>query len=106
MSTYGALTAAVGMGEPITPEGRARHLKGSLRQVIGDHAKHGLFQSAVLSKPVDLVGRGVITPDRNMDMRREEEGRQCVSVGGTDAVEHLPGGIAVDHRGQARQTSD
>ena len=28
----------------------------------------GLFQSKVLSKPVDAVGRGVITPDPNLDM--------------------------------------
>lgn len=65
---YAALRAVTGMGEAITPEGRARRLKGALKQIIGDSPKTGLFQSRVLSKPVDLVGRGVVGPDPNLDM--------------------------------------
>jgi DNA-directed RNA polymerase beta subunit len=68
MNLYGALSAAYGLGDPITPEGRSKRLKGAIRQIIGDSPKTGLFQSRVLSKPVDVVGRGVVTPDPNLDM--------------------------------------
>jgi DNA-directed RNA polymerase beta subunit len=67
-SLYGSVAAAFGLGEPITPEGRSKGLKGAVKQVIGNRAKHGLFQSKVISKTVDVVGRGVITPDPNLDM--------------------------------------
>ena len=43
-------------------------MKGAIRQVIGDNPKTGMFQSKVISKPVDIVGRGVVTPDPNLDM--------------------------------------
>ena len=65
---YAALKAVTGLGEPITPEGQARRLKGALRQIIGESPKTGMFQSRVLSKTVDLVGRGVVSPDPNLDM--------------------------------------
>jgi hypothetical protein len=65
---YDAVAAAYGLGQPITPEGRSRRLKGAIRQVIGTSPKTGLFQSKVLSKPVDVVGRGVVVPDPHLDM--------------------------------------
>jgi len=65
---YNAVTAVMGLGDPITPEGRARRLKGAIRTIIGDSPKTGFFQSRVLSKPVDVVGRSVVTPDPNLDM--------------------------------------
>jgi DNA-directed RNA polymerase beta subunit len=68
MTLYSALSAAYGLGDPITPEGRSKRLKGAIQQIIGDSPKTGLFQSRVLSKPVDVVGRGVVTPDPNLDM--------------------------------------
>lgn len=65
---YDAVNAVMGLGDAITPEGRSRRLRGAIRTVIGDSPKTGYFQSRVLSKPVDLVGRGVVTPEPNYDM--------------------------------------
>ena len=67
-SLYDAVIAAYGIGEAVSEDGKARRLKGALRQVIGRSAKYGLFQSKVISKNVDVVGRGVITPDPGLDM--------------------------------------
>lgn len=68
LAVYGAVKAAYGLGDPITTEGRAKNLKGAVRQVIGQIPKFGQFQSKVVSKTQDLVGRSVITPNRNLDM--------------------------------------
>lgn len=68
LNLYNSVKAAFGLGEPITPEGRSKGLKGSIHQIIGNTPKSGLFQSKVIAKPVDVVGRGVITPDPNLDM--------------------------------------
>lgn len=68
LAVYGAVKAAYGLGDPVTAEGRAKNLKGAIRQVIGTVPKLGQFQSKVISKTQDLVGRSVITPNRNYDM--------------------------------------
>jgi DNA-directed RNA polymerase beta' subunit len=65
---YHALSAVVGLGDPITAEGRSKRLSGAVRTVIGTSPKFGFFQSRVIAKPVDMVGRGVVTPDPNLDM--------------------------------------
>jgi len=65
---YSSLKAVIGLGDSITPEGRSMRLKGAIRQVVGDNPKRGLMQSKVLSKPVGMVGRGVISPDPTLDM--------------------------------------
>lgn len=68
LAIYGAVKAAYGLGDSITTEGRAKNLKGAIRQVIGKVPKAGQFQSKVISKTQDLVGRSVITPNRNLNM--------------------------------------
>lgn len=68
LGIYNAVKAAYGLGDPISPEGQAKGLKGAVRQVVGTSPKFGLFQSKVLSKAVDGVGRSVITPEPNYDM--------------------------------------
>lgn len=65
---YDAVTAAMGLGQSINPEGKAKNLKGAVKIITGDSPKTGLLQSRLLSKPVDLVGRAVIVPDPNLDM--------------------------------------
>lgn len=65
---YDAVSAAFGLSEPAFIDGKSKRLKGAIRQVIGENPKSGLFQSKVISKPVDTVGRGVVTPDPNLDM--------------------------------------
>lgn len=68
LAVYGAVKAAYGLGSPITAEGRAKNLKGAIRQVIGTVPKMGQYQSKVVSKTQDLVGRSVTIPDKNLDM--------------------------------------
>lgn len=68
LAVYGAVKAAYGLGEPITTEGRAKNLKGAIRQVIGTVPKFGMYQSKVISKTQDNVGRSVTIPDKNLDM--------------------------------------
>ena len=68
LNIYKAVKAAYGLGNPVTTEGQAKNLKGMVRQIIGTVPKWGMFQSKVVSKAQDLVGRGVISPDRNLDM--------------------------------------
>ena len=68
LNIYKAVKAAYGLGESISPEGQAKKLKGAIRQVIGTSPKFGLFQSKVISKAVDGVGRAVITPEPSYDM--------------------------------------
>ena len=68
MAMYGAVKAAYGLGDSITAEGRAKNLKGAIRQVIGTIPKFGMYQSKVISKTQDNVGRSVTIPDKNLDM--------------------------------------
>ena len=68
LNIYNSVKAAYGLGEPITPENAAKGVKGAIRQVIGSRPKFGMFQNKVLSKAVNGVSRGVITPDKNLDM--------------------------------------
>lgn len=68
LNVYNSVKAAYGLGEPISPEGQAKRLKGAIRQVIGTSPKLGLWQSKVISKAVDGVGRAVISPEPNYDM--------------------------------------
>ena len=68
LAVYGAVKAAYGLGDPITAEGKAKNLKGAIRQVIGTIPKFGMYQSKVISKTQDNVGRSVTIPDKNLDM--------------------------------------
>ena len=68
LAVYGAVKAAYGLGDPITAEGQAKNLKGAIRQVIGTIPKFGMYQSKVISKTQDSVGRSVTIPDKNLDM--------------------------------------
>ena len=68
LAVYGAVKAAYGLGDSVTTEGRAKNLKGAIRQVIGTVPKFGMYQSKVIAKTQDNVGRAVTTPDKNLDM--------------------------------------
>ena len=68
LAVYSAVKAAYGLGDPITAEGQAKNLKGAIRQVIGTIPKFGMYQSKVISKTQDAVGRSVTIPDKNLDM--------------------------------------
>ena len=64
-----AVRAAYGYGDPVSPKLQGRGTKGFLHQILGDSPKFGWVQRKLLSKPIDSVGRGVITvnPDLGMD---------------------------------------
>lgn len=68
MNLYRAVSAAMGTEDAVTDDGKAKNWKGAIRGLIGDNPKFGFIQSKMLSKPVDLVGRSVVTPDPNLDM--------------------------------------
>lgn len=68
LNIYKAVKAAYGLGDPISPEGQAKKLKGAIRQVIGTSPKTGTWQAKVLSKAVDGVGRAVVSPEPSYDM--------------------------------------
>ena len=68
LTVYDAVKAVYGLGDPVTHEGKSKRLKGAIWQITGDSPKFGLVQRSVLSKTVDAVARGVITPDPQLDM--------------------------------------
>ena len=68
LNIYKSVKAAFGLGNSITAEGQAKNLKGPIRQIIGTVPKWGQFQSKVVAKNQDLVGRSVTVPDKNLSM--------------------------------------
>jgi DNA-directed RNA polymerase subunit beta len=63
-----AVKAVVGLGEPVSAKNRERRVKGALEAVLGSSPKFSYLQGRLLGKPVDLVGRSVITPNADLDM--------------------------------------
>lgn len=68
LNVYRAVKAAFGLGGSVTVEGQAKNLKGPIKQIVGDVPKWGMFQSKIVAKNQDLVGRSVTVPDKNLDM--------------------------------------
>ena len=65
---FDAVRACYGYGEPTDPKHRAQGVTGFIHKVTGTSPKSGFVQSKLLSKPMDTVGRGVITPDPDLSM--------------------------------------
>ena len=63
-----AAKAVYGYGESPNPKTKARSVKGFFATVTGASPKTSYFQSKMLSKPVDTVGRGVVVPDADLGM--------------------------------------
>lgn len=68
MDMVQAVKAAYGYGDSPNPKTKARAVKGFFETVVGTNPKSSMYQSRMLSKPVDTVGRGVIIPDADFDM--------------------------------------
>lgn len=66
--TYDAFKAVTGLGEPAHPKLQQKNVKGLLASIFGDSPKYGTVNRKLLSTTVDVVGRGVIIPDRGLDM--------------------------------------
>lgn len=62
-----AVNATYGFGDSPNPKTKAREVKGFFETITGSSPKTGYFQSKMLSKPVDTVGRGVVIPDADYD---------------------------------------
>ena len=67
---YNAAKAVTGLGNPVNPEHVQQNVKGLLKSAIGvgQSPKFARFQRKVIGQSVDNVGRGVITPDPELDM--------------------------------------
>lgn len=68
---YESVKAVYGLGKPISTRNEQKNFKGLLASALGlqgGTAKGSLFQSRVVNKPLDLVGRSVLTTDSNLDL--------------------------------------
>jgi len=68
---YDAVKAVYGLGDPISLRNEQKGFKGILASVLGirgGSAKESFFQSRVVNKPVDLVGRAVFTSDATLNL--------------------------------------
>ncbi len=68
---YAAVKAVYGLGDPIAQKHKEKHIKGLLSTALGlkgGSAKTTMFQSKVVNKTLDLVGRAVLTPDAKLDI--------------------------------------
>lgn len=68
LALYDAFRAVTGLGDPITTEAKRRGVRGVLKSIFGSKPKYGLFQRQVISSPVDVVARGVVTPNPSLHM--------------------------------------
>lgn len=68
LNLYNAFKAVTGLGDPIQPKNAERGVKGILRHIFGTSPKLGTVQFKLLGASVNLVGRGVIIPNPDMDM--------------------------------------
>jgi biotin carboxyl carrier protein len=68
---YDGVKAVYGLGEPISVRSQEKKFKGLLATALGTQggsAKESMFQAKVVNKPIDLVGRGVLVPDANLEL--------------------------------------
>jgi len=68
---YEGVKAVYGLGEPISVRSKEKNFKGLLATTLGTQggsAKSSMFQAKVVNKPIDLVGRGVLVPDGNLQL--------------------------------------
>ena len=68
---YEAVKAVYGLGDPVSTKNKEKGIKGLLATSLGikgGSAKMAMFQSNVVNKPLDLVGRAVLTPDAKLDL--------------------------------------
>lgn len=68
LSLYNAFKAVTGLGDPVHPKLQEKGVKGILKHIFGSSPKFGTVQRRLISSPVDLVGRAVISPNPDLDM--------------------------------------
>lgn len=68
---YQSVRAIYGLDDPTNPKLVEKNVKGLMASMLGtqgNSAKMSTFQSNVVNKPVDLVGRTVLVPDAGLDL--------------------------------------
>jgi len=68
---YEGAKAIFGLGDPITVKSKEKGISGLLNSTLGikgGSAKVTMFQSNVVNKPIEMVGRGVLVSDCNLDL--------------------------------------
>lgn len=71
LNQYAAVKSVFGLGDPINKKHADKNVKGLLATMFGlkgGTAKSTMFQSKVVNKSLDLVGRAVLTPDAKLDV--------------------------------------
>ena len=68
LALYQSFKAVTGLDDPVHPQLVEKGVRGLLKEVFGKSPKYGAIQRQLLSTPVDLVGRGVVSPDQRLDM--------------------------------------
>lgn len=69
LSAYDSFKALTGLADPVSKELKQKNVTGILSKVLGKGGpKFSMLQRKLISGPVDMVGRGVIVPDSNLDM--------------------------------------
>ena len=69
LGLYDAFRAITGMADPQHPKLVEKQVGGVLGRIFGKgSSKYGTLQRKLLSRQVDLVGRGVIVPNPDLDM--------------------------------------
>jgi hypothetical protein len=69
LALYQALKAVTGLGDPLTAKNQERRVRGSLQHVFGSGSpKFSMFHRKLFSGSVDMVGRGTVIPDPDLDM--------------------------------------
>lgn len=68
LAVYHSFKAVTGLGDPLHPKLQEQKVSGVLKHIFGSSPKFGTVQRRLLSSTVDMVGRGVITPNPDFDM--------------------------------------
>ena len=67
---YDATKALFGLGDPVSPQAKARNVQGFVARIAGTgrSPKSGFFQSKLVKKRQDVSGRGTIVPDATLSL--------------------------------------
>lgn len=68
LNLYNAFKGVTGLGDPIQPKNVEKKVKGLLKHIFGTNPKFSTVQFKLLGASVNLVGRGVIVPNPDIDM--------------------------------------
>lgn len=69
LDLYDAAKALYGYGDPTKEKSRQKDVRGFLKKLTGRTSKTGYFQSKLVAKPMDSVGRStiIVNPELSMD---------------------------------------